>query len=232
VGAFVGLCAGIAAMPVAAVRAAPPADAGVAAPKADSAPSRAVVEAALTSTTRPVGARELAELGPRVDETLLAITRDANAATSLRARAIAAMAYVRSEPVVKYLRATIDRAFDAKTPDDRMLVRKAALSYGWIGIPESPTDLAPLLGHPDADVRVDAGVALALTRLKDAVPPLERHVESEKDPWVRRQLARQLDQLKKYAGTPPKRRSPVYRPGIPPGTSTDPYRPRFDPARP
>lgn len=231
--ASIGLIACAWLVPAAAMAQAPRAVPGASAKppatpaKAAQRPARAVVETTLTASNRPVGGREVAELGGRADEVLIEIASDPAAALNLRSRAVSAMAYTRTPTARTYLRNVIDGAFKAETAEDRTLVRKAALSYGWLGTPGAEDDLAPLLGHPDRDVRVDAGVALALTRQQGAVPALERHVDQEKDPWVRNQLTRQLETLRKSAGEPPRRRPPAYRPALPPPTHGDPTSPRI-----
>ncbi|HEY0708786.1 MAG TPA: HEAT repeat domain-containing protein [Polyangia bacterium] len=73
------------------------------------------------------------------------------------------------------------------------LLRRAAVTLGWIGGPLAPPALAPLLDHNDPDVRADAAVGLALTRLPAAATLLRARLARETDGRVRGHLARQLN---------------------------------------
>jgi hypothetical protein len=92
------------------------------------------------------------------------------------------------------------------------LLRRAAVSLGWIGGSLAPITLGPLLEHNDPDVRADAAVALALTRLPEAAHLLRARLPREKDPRVRSHIARQLNVIEAALGPV----APAAHPGPPP----------------
>jgi HEAT repeat protein len=86
---------------------------------------------------------------------------------------------------------------------DKLFLRKAALSLGWVGGTGAADVLAPLLDHGDADVRLDAAIALGLTRSRDAADWLRVRFDVEKDPRVRAQIGRQLRILEQAEASVP-----------------------------
>ncbi|HEY0712749.1 MAG TPA: HEAT repeat domain-containing protein, partial [Polyangia bacterium] len=80
----------------------------------------------------------------------------------------------------------------ATTSAALVLLRRAAVTLGWIGGPLAPPALAPLLEHADPDVRADAAVGLALTRLPAAAEILRARLARESDARVRGHISRQL----------------------------------------
>jgi HEAT repeat protein len=84
--------------------------------------------------------------------------------------------------------------------ESRTLVRRAAVSLGWIGGSQAPAIIGPLLAHDDPDVRGDAAVALALTRLPEGARLLRARLPLEKDPRVRSHIARQLNVIEAALG--------------------------------
>jgi HEAT repeat protein len=55
-----------------------------------------------------------------------------------------------------------------------------------------PARLGPLLDHEDPEVRLDAAIALGLTRLAPAADLLRKRMDVEPVPRVRSQMGRQL----------------------------------------
>jgi HEAT repeat protein len=187
--------------------------------------ARASLEALLRKSSTPPSATDLAGVGRNVDELLVSIARDAALDLPLRARAVGALARVPTAASRGFLMAMLEDPEDALAPaaarrpagkpapdaapagDDvtRTLLRRAAVSLGWIGGSLAPAALGPLLAHTDPDVRADAAVALALTRLPEAARLLRARLPIEPDPRVRGHLARQLNVVEGALGpaTPP-----------------------------
>jgi HEAT repeat protein len=92
----------------------------------------------------------------------------------------------------RFIVQTIVAKGDATDGNDRLLLRRAAVALGWMGGRETPAQLAPLLDHADPDVRLDAAIALGLTRLAGAADPLRKHLATEPEARVRAQISRQL----------------------------------------
>jgi HEAT repeat protein len=160
----------------------------------DDAPAarRAAVEARLKEGERPPTARELAALGPGTDAALAALARDEKADLNLRARALSALAHTPTAIARRCLEETLATKRGATRGEEKLLVRKAALSLGWLGGTGAPLRLAPLLDDGDPDVRIDGALALGLTRLPAAATLLKERLPAEKDERVRAQLTRQL----------------------------------------
>jgi hypothetical protein len=76
------------------------------------------------------------------------------------------------------------------------------VTLGWIAGPLAPPVLAPVLEHADPDVRADAAVGLALTRLPAAADLLRARLPRETDPQVRGHLARQLNVIEAALAAP------------------------------
>jgi HEAT repeat protein len=152
---------------------------------------RAAVEAHLRAPegTTPAAWRAL---GPGTDRTLVAVASDAKIDLALRARALATLAYFSTPAARKLLEEVVDHKGTSKDPDDRLLVRKAAVALGWIGGTSAPLHLAPLLDNADPDVRIDAAVGLGLTRMAAAAGSLRKRFDVEPEARVRSQIGRQL----------------------------------------
>jgi HEAT repeat protein len=163
---------------------------GEAAPPAR--PPRAKVEQALRAHDLGPSETDVAALGAGVDHVLIAIAGDAKADALLRARAVSALAYCRTIAARKLLAQMVGEKANAAVPGERLLARKAALALGWLGGPDVPPLLAPLLTHADSDVRIDAALALGLTRLDSAAELLRQRLPQESDGRVRAQIGRQL----------------------------------------
>jgi HEAT repeat protein len=148
---------------------------------------RADVEAGLRKTGRD-GDAELHKLAAGQELLLMAIAEDPTADELLRSRALAALAYAHSGRVHAFLENFIIRKTPSSAPVDRTLLRRAAIALGWQAGPRVVDTLAPLLDHPDRDVRLDAAVALGMSRERGAEKPLRAHLGEEQDPAVKRQI--------------------------------------------
>ena len=131
------------------------------------APSRADVEAALRKSGREAES-ELPRLAASAEPILIAIADDRAADAAVRARAVAALAYARGPRVHAFLENLVVRKTPSSDPTDRLLLRRGAVALGWQAGPRVVETVAPLLGHADAEGRLDAAVALGLSRARDA----------------------------------------------------------------
>lgn len=186
----------------AAPRLRPPASPAPPAPPPGAVPDlRRAVEARLRAVETPPGADELKVLGAGVPEALLAIAADPKAEILVRARATSALGFFPSAVVRERLLAMLAPAGPEAPPatqGELLLARKAAMALGWqaAGVKE----VAGLLEHGDADVRIDAAFALGLTRLPAAAERLRVRSVVEKDTRVQRQIERQLRVLDEAIG--------------------------------
>lgn len=146
-------------------------------------------------------------LGAGVDERLMEIVADGKVEVLLRARALSTLAYFPGAAARKVLETTVEGKAGSSDAGDRLLVRKAAVSLGWLGGARVPGILAPLLDSPDAEVRLDAAIALGLTRLPAAAETLRQRLELEPVPQVKAQISRQIQLIDETRVTqpPPKR---------------------------
>lgn len=144
---------------------------------------------------------DLRALGTGVDEVLAAIAADAQVELPLRARALGALRLLPTRATRDFLTTFVKQ--QSGSDADKALLRQAALSLGWVGGTSAADTLAPLLEHADPDVRVDAAMALGLTRSSDAADWLRQRFGEEKDQRVRTQIGRQLRLLEREASAPP-----------------------------
>jgi hypothetical protein len=131
-------------------------------------------------------------LGPGTDEALIEVAGDAKAELLLRARAVSTLAWFPTTSARKFVEATIDKKATSDDPGDRLLVRKAAVTLGWLGGTAVPERLAPLLQAADPEVRLDAAVGLGLTRLAASAEALKKRLDVEPVESVRAQISRQI----------------------------------------
>jgi HEAT repeat protein len=148
------------------------------------APTRADVEASL----RKASDVNLPRLAMEAEVILIAIADDKAVEGPVRGRAVAALAYARSARTHTYLENLVLRKAPSSDPVDRLLVRRGAVALGWQSGPRVVDIIAPLLDHVDPDVRLDAAVALGLSRAAAAEAPLRARLSQENDPAVRRQI--------------------------------------------
>jgi hypothetical protein len=203
-------------------------DAKAAASKAHAVEPRAAVEALLRGSQGAPAASALAAIGRNVDELLVALARDPAIELPVRGRAVAALAQTPTPLARSFLYALVadpakalaaqgkrkaaavdggakTAAASGVTSDEaaRTLQRRGAVSLGWIGGGAAPATLGPLLAHPDADVRADAALGLALTRLPRAAEILRARLPLETDPRVRAHIARQITVIEGALGLSP-----------------------------
>ena len=160
------------------------ADAGARQAPAPPSP-RGQVEAALANSA---GASDLQRLARTSEAELIAVAGDRAAAATLRGRALSALAYAPDARGHAFLENFIIRTTPSRDPVDRVLLGQAAVALGWQGGPRLVELLAPLLDDTDREVRLNAAVALGLSRNRDAEKPLRARETTETDAGVRRQI--------------------------------------------
>jgi hypothetical protein len=146
---------------------------------------RVEVEAALAKGGSPA---ELQHWAATADGILMTLAADRAASETVRARALAALAYARNGRAHAFLENFVIEKTPSSDRVDRLLVRRAAVSLGWQGGARVVEVVAPLLDSGDADVRLDAAAALGLTRAHEAEAPLRARLAVESDAGVKRQL--------------------------------------------
>jgi hypothetical protein len=176
-----------AALAVASLAIAPPARAALL--------TRAQVQARVEKAARGLSAADVADLGASGGPLLAQIADDRTVATPIRLRAMAALTYVATPGAHDFLEAFVIRKRPSSDAVDRALLRKAAMALGWQSGPRAVEVLSELLDHADAEVRLDAVVALGLTRTRRAEKPLRDRLAVEDDAAVRAQIERQLKML-------------------------------------
>jgi len=159
---------------------------------APAAPTRADVEARLQRAAHGLSPTEVAELGAGAGALLAQIAGDRAAPVPLRTRAMEALTYVRTPATRDFLENFLIRKRPSSDAVDHTLLRKAAMALGWQAGPRSVDAVAALLDHPDPEVRLDAVVALGLTRARSAEKPLRDRLATEPDAGVRAQIESQL----------------------------------------
>ena len=155
------------------------------------------------ASERPPSQRDLRALGDGVDGVLIALADDAKLDAKMRARAVSALAFVPTATSRAFLGKLVGKSAAAKDATDVLLIRRAALALGWQGGSATPPLLADLLQHTDPEVRVDAALALALTRLSSAADLLRARLDVESDGRVRGHITRQLRVVEEALGLPP-----------------------------
>jgi HEAT repeat protein len=131
-------------------------------------------------------------MGPGTDEALIEIAGDGKTEVLLRSRALSTLSNFPTPAVRKFLETTVTSKATSADPTDRVLVGKAAVALGWVGGTGVPDQLAPLLDHVDADVRLDAAIGMGLTRLPSAAELLRKRLDIEQVERVRAQISRQI----------------------------------------
>ena len=154
--------------------------------------TRAEVEVRLQKAPRGLSATEVADLGAGAGPWLAQIADDRAVAPTTRARAMEALTYVRTPATRAFLENVLIRKRPSSDAIDHILLRKAAIALGWQAGPRSVDAVAALLDHPDPEVRLDAVVALGLTRARSAEKPLRDRLAAETDTAVRAQIETQL----------------------------------------
>lgn len=155
--------------------------------------TRTSVEGVLSKEGGPLASKDIKAMGKDADLVLIDIARDTHASSTLRTRAVGALAasgtVVGREHLVRLTTANNNEA-------DLPLVRKALLGLGWMHDSRIVDNAGPWLEHKAAPVRLDAAVALALSKNPQAFELLERHNRSEKDADVRQKIQRLIKQYR------------------------------------
>ena len=167
------------------------------------------VVAYLTAHDLPTVA-ELRALAPAPDVVLMTIADDARADGLCRARAVAALRLLPSLAVQDFLARLVQAKAKASDATDRLLVRRAAVTLGWMAAPFASARLALLFENDNADVRLDAVIGIGLTRSADAAAILRKQLAVETVARVRDQIDRQLRVLEPV---PPEQKDSHATPG-------------------
>ena len=181
-------------------------------------PVRSQCEAYLATHDVAVAA-ELRALAKAPEDALMAIVSDTKAEGLIRSRAVAALRLVPTVGVRVFLGKLVSAKAKATDATDRLIVRRAAVALGWMAVGvDTVEQLAALFDNDDAEVRLDAAIALGLTRAATAAKFLRRQLAVEQSPRVREQIDRQLRTLGEAAPEPdkapaPKKEQPPMRSG-------------------
>jgi hypothetical protein len=151
------------------------------------------IDRVLGGVEHAASADEVRALGPDADQLLMAVAGDGEAEPLRRWRAILALQHVPSAAARAFLLALVQRR--AEATGSEVLELAAALAalapYG----PEAAGAVLPFIAHRSADVRQSAAATLALTGAPAAAGALQLRLAVERDPGVRRTLARALHAL-------------------------------------
>jgi HEAT repeat protein len=139
---------------------------------------------------------------------LIGIAEDGRGQGLTRARAVSALGLIPGASVQAFLGRLVKDKGKSKDAVERLLVRRAALALGWRTGPGTPELLAGLFDNDDEAVRLDAVIALGLTRSEDAAGYLQQQRSAESSPRVRNQIDRQLRILRKALLAPDKPAAP------------------------
>lgn len=77
---------------------------------------------------------------------------------------------------------------------------KAVWALGMLGAGEALPDLVPFLRDSSRRLRQQAAVAIMHIEQPEAIAVLELAMRTERDPWVRSDLARAVEHLKQFVG--------------------------------
>ncbi len=160
-------------------------------------------------------------MSPGVEEALVALAGDSKVDHQVRGRAVNALGLVATRTGRAFLEKVVKESAASNDPDEKWVLRKAAVALGWLGGTAVPGQVGPLLQHPDPDVRLDAAIALGLTRSEEAADLLRARFAVETVPKVRSQIGRQLAQVEQ-AVAPGRRPAPPSPPSYQDGAE------RFD----
>lgn len=183
-------------------------------PSADGASAARGNLAAYLSSHDVASESELRAILRAPEGELMAIASDEKSEALVRARAVAALRLVATPEVRRFLGKLIEDKAKSSLPDERLILRRAAVTLGWLGGTGTPERLALLFENEDVEVRVDAAVGIALTRSAVAAKFLRRQHAMESVPRVRDTIERQLRSLgesldEKKQPEPPKSQQPM-----------------------
>jgi hypothetical protein len=198
-----------------------PAAAGPAKP--EQARIQARIQSYLESHDVP-SAAELRGLSPSAEKTLIAIASDGHADRLTRARAVAALRLLPSATVQAFLIKLIQGQATTTDATLRLLLRRAAISLGWLAEADAPEVLAWLFDNEDVEVRVDAVLGISMSRAPTAVETLRKQLAVDPSPRVRQQIERQLVALR---AEPPEPEQPPAKKQQPTSPTREPLRGGF-----
>lgn len=176
-------------------------------PDARLAAERSRFETYLSKHDVPTAA-DLNGLGHAPEKTLMAVSSDTHADGLVRARATAGLRFFSTPEVQTFLSKLVQSKAKATDATDRLIVRRAALSLGWMVATGAPDVLVLLFDNDDVEVRVDAAIGLGLTRADAAIVHLRRRLAVENAPRVREQITRQLRAMGQTTTEPEKAPTP------------------------
>jgi HEAT repeat protein len=130
---------------------------------------------------------------------------------------MAALRNLPSPQVQAFVAKWVDVHAETVIPAERVILRRAAMVLGWLGGPAMVDRLALLFKNDDADVRLDAVLALGISRAPRAAWFLRKRLDKEPEERIRQQIQRVL--LSMDATTAP--------PYDPPPRKTRPLRTEF-----
>jgi hypothetical protein len=164
---------------------------------AAAAPSREELDRVLGGVEHAATAEEVRALGPSADQILIAVASDETASRWGRRRAVLALRYAPSAAaqafLLELLRARAGAPQDGEADLLELAAALAALApYGRA----AAGTILPFVAHRSADVRQNAAAALALTGAPEADGALAARFAVERDPGVRRVVARSLRALR------------------------------------
>lgn len=177
------------------------------APDGGKVDGRSSVQTYLATHDVPTEA-ELRALGKAPEDALMAVATDTRAEGLIRARAVAALRLLPSPSVHAFLGKMIQAKAKTTDPTDRLILRRAAVTLGWLAGAGAAEMLALLFENDDIEVRLDAVIGLGLTRAASAPKLLRNQLAAESAPRVRDQIERQLRVLDQVLGQPENTPSP------------------------
>jgi hypothetical protein len=137
-------------------------------------------------------------LGDSASSDLIAIASGQVSAlndSGVRLRAYRALALYPGDATAAALRDALARHGSAHNGVDTLYLRAAMGALAPVAGAAAVSDLAPLLDHPNQDVRTDAARALGATGSSDAIPPLRTRLSTETVQQVRLAIAEALREL-------------------------------------
>lgn len=152
---------------------------------------RARVQSYLDTHDVP-SAADLRGLSPSPEKPLIAIAGDDQVDRLARARAVAALRLLPSPAVQAFLTDLIQKQATTTNATLRLLLRRAAISLGWMAEADAPDVLSLLFDNEDVEVRVDAVLGISMSRASTAAMTLRKQLAVESSPRVRQQIERQL----------------------------------------
>jgi len=156
---------------------------------------------------------ELNSLGAKPAAAFMRLANDEAAPTPIRARAMAALRNLPSPQVQAFVAKWVEIHAETVLPAERIVLRRAAMVLGWLGGPAMIDRLALLFDNDDADVRMDAVLALGLSRAPRAAGILRKRQDKEPEERIRQQIQRVLLSLdaptEPPEGPPPRKTRPI-----------------------